>query len=279
MSSTEQRIGFIGDGQMGLPMLQRLVASGREVVAFARRGEARAQCEAMGARSTDDPQKAVRDATAVVVCLFDDAQIRELALGPSGFLGSMALQALLVVHTTGSPAMSRELAAQGSDREIRVVDAPVSGSAQDIEQGHVTVFLGGDSNDIETATALVAAYGDSILPIGPLGSAMAVKLLNNALFAAHVQLAGEVERVAAGFDVEMSTVASAILLGSGSSYAMSVVARYGSLAAVSDAAGPFLAKDVAAVHEVAAELGLNLGVLGHVNDHGPITFAPRKVSD
>lgn len=275
MSGTEQRIGFIGAGHMGLPMVRRLVTAGWDVVAFARRAESRAQCEAVGACSTDDLQNAVRDAVAVVVCLFADAQIREFALGPNSFLGSMEPGALLVVHTTGSPATARQLAMQGTERGIRVVDAPVSGSAQDIEQGHVTVLLGGEPNDIERAAALLVAYGDPIVPIGPLGSAMAVKLLNNALFAAQVQLAGEVERVAAGFDVEMSTVAQAILQSSGSSYAMGVVARYGSLAAVAAAAGPFLAKDVDLINEVARELDLDLGVLGHANEHGPITFAPR----
>jgi 3-hydroxyisobutyrate dehydrogenase-like beta-hydroxyacid dehydrogenase len=186
--------------------------------------------------------------------------------------------ALLIVHTTGSPATTRQLAIQGADQAIRVVDAPVSGTVQDIEQGHVTVLLGGDSNDIERATSLLAAYGDPILPIGPLGSAMAVKLLNNALFAAQVQLAGEVERVAAHFDVEMAKVAPAILQSSGSSNAMGVVARFGSLTAVAAAAGPFLSKDVAVVNEVAEELGLDLGVLGYANDHGPVNFAPRDSS-
>ena len=214
----------------------------------------------------------------VVVCLFADAQIRELAFGSGGFLQSMAAGALLVIHTTGSPATTRELAELGAERGIRVVDAPVSGTAQDIEQGHVTVLLGGDARSIEEAAELVAAYGDPILRIGPLGGAMGVKLLNNALFAAHLHLAGEVERVAAGFGLQMATVAPAIMQGSGSSYAMGVVSRFGSLDAVVTDAGPFLAKDVALVDDLVGELGLDLGVLGYVNDHGPVTFKPRRAA-
>ena len=104
-----------------------------------------------GASTTDDCHGAVRDAAAVVLCLFSDAQIRELAFGPDGFLGSMASGALLVTHTTGSPGLARQMAEEGSDRGIRVVDAPVSGSAKDIDEGHVTVLLGGDPADIATA--------------------------------------------------------------------------------------------------------------------------------
>jgi 3-hydroxyisobutyrate dehydrogenase-like beta-hydroxyacid dehydrogenase len=143
----------------------------------------------------------------------------------------------------------------------------------------VTVLLGGDPDDIAAASALVASYGDPILAIGPLGSALAVKLLNNALFAAHVQLAGEVERVANGFGVDMSTVAPAILQSSGASYALDVVARWGSVEKVAASAGPFLAKDVAVVDAVVSELGLDLGVLGYANRHGPISFPSRREGD
>lgn len=260
---------------MGQPMVRRLVAGRWDVTVFARRAEARSQCELAGASATGDMHAAVRGAAVVVLCLFSDAQIRELAFGPDGFIRSMEPGALLVTHTTGSPAVARHMAEEGSERGIRVVDAPVSGTAKEIHEGHVTVLLGGDRDNVAAATDVVAAYGDPILAIGPLGSALAVKLLNNALFAAHVQLAGEVERVVAGFGVDMSTVAPAILQSSGASYAMSVIARWGSVEDVVAAAGPFLAKDVAVVDAVTAELGLDLGVLGHANSHGPVTFEAR----
>lgn len=269
------RIAFIGAGQMGMPMVQRLIEAGRPVTAYARRSEVRAELTAAGATAVPTAREAVVDADAVVVCLFADAQLHELAVGSDGFIDAMRPGALLITHTTGSPATSRSLADHGAARGVRVVEAPVSGSAIDITEGHVTVLLGGEPADLERARSVVAAYGDPILTIGPLGSAMAVKLLNNALFAAHVQLAGEVERVAATFGVDMATVAPAISQSSGASYAMGVVERFGSLAAVVEAAGHFLYKDVAVVDEVARELGLDLGVLGHVNREGPLSFRPR----
>ena len=168
MSSGDRKVGFIGAGQMGLPMVRRLVGGGWDATVFARRPEVRSQCEMAAASTTDDCHGAVGDAATVVLCLFSDTQIRELAFGADGFLRSMASGALLVTHTTGSPGLARELAEEGSDRGIRIVDAPVSGSAKDIDEGHVTVLLGGDPADVATATALVSAYGDPILAIGPL---------------------------------------------------------------------------------------------------------------
>ena len=96
MNGSKGRVGFVGAGQMGLPMVRRLVVDGWEVVAFARRAETRSECAAAGACATSDLLEAVRDVRAVVVCLFADAQVRELAFGTGGFLQSMAAGSLLV---------------------------------------------------------------------------------------------------------------------------------------------------------------------------------------
>ena len=128
---------------------------------------------------------------------------------------------------------------------------------------------------LERVRGVLGAYCDPILLIGPLGSALVVKLLNNALCAAHMQLAGEVERIASAFGIEMAVVASAIQRSSGSSYSMGVVERFGSLEGLAAAAGHFLAKDLAVVVAVAAELDLDLGVLGVVNRDGPVVFERR----
>ncbi len=271
----DAQIAFIGAGQMGMPMVQRLLGAGWPVTAYARRSEVRDELVASGATAVASARDAVASADVVVVCLFADAQLRESALGPDGFLTAMRPGSLVITHTTGSPATSRALADAGAATAIRVVEAPVSGSAVDVAEGHVTVLLGGEPEDRDAARAVVAAYGDPILAIGPLGSAMVVKLLNNALFAAQLQLAGEVERIAARFGVGLDTVAPAILASSGTSYAMDVAGRNGSLAAVVARAGHFLHKDVSVVDEVARELDLDLGVLGHVNREGPLTFRPR----
>lgn len=257
-------IAFVGAGQMGMPMVRRLVAAGHDVTVFARRQEVRDECLGAGAAASDDLRLAVADADAVVVCVFSDAQLRELALGPDGFLVAMRAGSTVVVHTTGSPATALALAEQGAGRQVHVVDAPVSGSAEDIAGGRITVLLGGDPADVARVTPIVRAYGDPILLTGPLGSAQTVKLLNNALFAAHLRLATEVERIARTLGVEMVDIAAAVQRSSGASYAMGVVERMGSTAAVVDAAGHFLRKDVAAVQEVAADLGVELGLLGDV---------------
>jgi 3-hydroxyisobutyrate dehydrogenase-like beta-hydroxyacid dehydrogenase len=274
--SATMKLAFIGAGQMGMPMVRRLLGAGRDLTVYARRAEVRDECEAAGAEVADDVPSAVAGTDAVMVCLYSDEQIRELGLGQDGLLATMEEGALLVSHTTGSPVTVRDLAERGADRGIRVVDAPVSGSADDIAAGHITVMLGGAPDDVEVARGIVAAYGDPVLAVGPLGSAQTVKLLNNVLFAAQVQLTGEIERITEGLGIDLGQVAAAIQRSSGASYAMDVVQRMGSATGLATAAGHFLAKDVAAVKEVAAELDIDLGELGHLVDHGPLAFVARE---
>lgn len=269
-------VAFVGAGQMGLPMVRRLIGAGEDVRVYARRAEVREECITLGAAASADLVETVGGADVVVVCLYSDDQLVELAFGPYGFLAAMASGSLLVTHTTASPATTRRLAEAGATRGLRVVEAPVSGSADDIAAGHVTVLLAGDQEDVDGARDIVAAYGDPIITMGPLGSALGVKLLNNALFAAQVQLAGEVERIAADLGVAMPEVAAAIQRSSGASYAMGLVERFGSVEVLAGAAGHFLAKDVAAVEDAARDLGLDLGVLGVVNRDGPLEFRERS---
>jgi 3-hydroxyisobutyrate dehydrogenase-like beta-hydroxyacid dehydrogenase len=268
-------VAFVGAGQMGLPMVQRLAGAGHAVTVYARRAEARAACVEAGAAATGSLADALPGAEAIVVCLYADAQVRELASGPGGFVAEAEPGALVVLHTTGSPATARDLAREGAARGVRVVDAPVSGSADDIRDGHVTVLLGGEPGDVERARSVVAAYGDPVLALGPLGSAQLVKLMNNALFAAQLQLAGEIERVAGDLGVDIGQAASAIQRSSGASYAMGLVASIGSAATIAELGGHFLRKDVATARAVAGELGIDLGVVGHVHEHGRLVLGGR----
>lgn len=269
------QVGFIGPGQLGLPMVQRLVGAGHEVTAWARRAEVREDCVARGASAVASGIEAVRGRAVVVVCLFSDAQVQEVLLD-GGLLDEVDEGAVVAVHTTGSPRLARALAERGRPRDVAIVDAPVSGTAEDVLAGRLTVMLGGEPADVERVEAVVQAYADPVLRTGGLGSAQLVKLVNNALFTAHLQLAGQAERILAAAGADVATAATAIQRSSGASYAMGIVEQRGSIAPTAEAASGFLHKDVAAVRAVAAELGLDLGVLDRAIAEGPFALRPRE---
>jgi 3-hydroxyisobutyrate dehydrogenase-like beta-hydroxyacid dehydrogenase len=250
------RVGFVGAGRMGGPMVQRLVGAGHEVRALGRTAEKCAAVEAMGARAVPETVGVADGAEVVVVCVFTDEQVRQVCLN-GDLVAAMAPRSVLVLHTTGSPRTAGMIAARGVD----VIDAPVSGGPNDIAAGRVTLFVGGDDDAVARAYPVLSAYGDPILRVGPTGSGQLVKLVNNALFAAQIGVVAEGVRLGGLLGVEEPALLEALTHGSADSRALGLIARAGSASAFIEAVGDFVGKDVDVVRETVAELGSGLGAL------------------
>ena len=195
------RVGFVGAGRMGGPMVRRLVEAGHDVRALGRSPEKRAAVEELGAQAVTDLALVAEGADAVIVCVFTDEQVRQVCL-ESDLVAAMAPGAVLVIHTTGSPRTAETIAARGID----VVDAPVSGGPHDIAAGHVTLFVGGDDDAVARVRPLLSAYGDPILHVGRTGAGQLVKLVNNTLFAAQIGLVAEGVRLGGRLGIEESAL-------------------------------------------------------------------------
>ncbi|RDH78421.1 NAD(P)-dependent oxidoreductase [Mycolicibacterium moriokaense] len=257
------RVGFIGAGRMGAPMVRRLAEAGHEVRALGRTPEKQSAVSDLGAVAVSDPAAAADSAEAVVVCVFTDEQVRQLCLD-DGLVAAMSPGSVLVIHTTGSPRTAAAIAGRGVD----VVDAPVSGGPHDIAAGEVTLFVGGDDDAVARVRPLLSAYGDPILHVGPSGSGQLVKLINNALFAAQLGLVAEGVRLGSLLGVSEPALLEALTHGSAGSRALGNIARAGSASAFIDAVGDFIGKDVAVVRETVTELGGDLGALDGIVDAG-----------
>jgi len=265
------RVGFIGAGRMGTPMIGRLVAGGHDVRALGRTSEKRTAVAQLGASATAEAWQAIEDAEVVVLCVFTDEQLRSLCLpgaaGP-GLIADLPMGSVLVVHTTGSPSTVQMLAEAAAGRDVEVVDAPVSGGPDDIAAGHVTLFVGGSDDAVSRARLVLGCYGDPVLHIGPIGCGQKVKLVNNALFAAQIGLTVEAVRVAAQLGLAEPAVLAALRFGSAGSRAMDSIANAGSTAAFIGAVREFIGKDIAVVRRTAAALGTDLGQLDAIVDAG-----------
>lgn len=255
------RLGFVGAGRMGRPMVGRLVRAGHEVRVLGRTSAARESLAAEGARPVADAAEAGEGVDAVVVCLYSDEQVREVCLdGP--LTSRMPSGSVLVVHTTGSPRTAEAVAAHVAPRGVRVVDAPVSGGPHDVAAGRVTLFAGGADDAVARVRPVLECYGDPVLHVGPPGAGQRVKLLNNALFAAQLGLLADSVRLGARFGVDEAVLLEAFGHGSASSRALAGVAARGSVAGFAAAVGGFLGKDMDVIRRVTAEHGGDLGALG-----------------
>lgn len=258
------RVGFVGAGRMGAPMVRRLVESGNEVAALGRTDDKRAAVRDLGARPVTAVTE-IADTDVVIVCVFTDEQVQQVCLH-DGLVAAMRAGAALVIHTTGSPATARTIAAQVP--RIDVIDAPVSGGPHNIAAGEVTLFVGGSADAVARVQPLLGAYGDPILHVGPLGAGQAVKLVNNALFAAQIGLLAEAVTLGVSLGVDEHRLLASITRGSGASRVGEFVAGRGSVQGFVGDVGEFIGKDVAVVRKIAAELGTDLGLLDDVINAG-----------
>jgi 3-hydroxyisobutyrate dehydrogenase-like beta-hydroxyacid dehydrogenase len=252
-------VGIVGLGEMGMPMLRRLRAAEVPVRVFARKAEVVEQAAELGGDPVSSLAELGGASDIVIVCVYSDEQVREVALGEHGVLAHMKPGSVLVNHTTGRPSTGQALAAAASGQGVTVLDCALSGGPPAIEQGTLTLLVGGDAATLERVTPVLASYSDPILRVGDVGDGQKVKLLNNALFGAHVALAAQIERAAVGLDMDPALVLPALHECSGDSYALGAAIGTGSAATLVEVAGRFIRKDVAVCVEVADELGADLG--------------------
>lgn len=267
-------IGFIGAGQMGEPMVHRLVGAGHPVTVFARRPDVCARLRDGGATVVDTLAELASTNRIIVSCLFSDSQLREVALGPEGLLAHTVPEAILISHTTGTIATLQDLIA--ARPTTTVLDAPISGTAEDIAKGQLTVMIGGGSEAVEQAAPIVGAYADTVLRTGDLGSALNLKLVNNLLFAANAQLLGAAIVVAKGLAIEADRFLEALAACSADSKVAGYARGIGGIDKFTELAAPFLRKDVDAALKAAGEAGADLGLLYDVITGGPLPLAAAR---
>jgi 3-hydroxyisobutyrate dehydrogenase-like beta-hydroxyacid dehydrogenase len=186
MSTATLRVGIVGTGEMGRPLVDRLLGAGHHVAAFARRSEARDDLASAGVEVVDDVTALAADRDVVLLYVYADEQVRSVALD-DGLVGAMSPGSVLVIHTTGSPGTAQSIAAAANARGVGVVDAPGSGGPAQVADGSLNLFVGGDAAEVERCRLLFSAYTSQVTHFGALGSGQVVKLLNNLLFGAHVE--------------------------------------------------------------------------------------------
>jgi 3-hydroxyisobutyrate dehydrogenase-like beta-hydroxyacid dehydrogenase len=271
-------IGFLGAGQLGEPMVERLLGAGHDVRVHARREEARARLEAKGAALAESVAELARGSDVLISCLFSDAQLRETGFGPDGFIANAKPGSIFVSHTTGNLS-TLEALRDTSAAPPDILDAPVSGTADDIAAGTLTVLLGGPGDAVAAVAPVLAAYADPVVPTGPLGSALALKLINNLLFAANAQLLASAAQLGTRLGVEPDVLLSTLQVCSAGSNVAAHAHRIGGMDRFEELAGPFLRKDIAACREAVAETGMDLGLLGIAVTDGPLALDGSAQAD
>jgi 3-hydroxyisobutyrate dehydrogenase len=178
-------------GTMGGPMARRLASSGFAVRGFDVSAERAKQAAAAGVTLAAGPAEAARDADVVMSSLPDPAAVRRAYLGPDGVLSTIKAGAILIDLSTIDPETWREVAAAASTKGADCIDAPVSGGPLEAGNGKLVFLLGGDAAVLERARPVLTTLGAELHHIGPLGSGLVVKIVNNMMSIANVAVAAE----------------------------------------------------------------------------------------
>jgi 2-hydroxy-3-oxopropionate reductase len=187
-------VGFIGLGVMGRPMAENLLTAGASLVVHNRSRPAQDALVAHGAAGAQTPAEVAGRADIIITMLADDDAVRSVVGG--GLLAAARPGSLIVDMSTVSPALSRELAARAAERDVRMLDAPVSGGDVGAREGTLSIMVGGDAADLERARPVLEVLAGSIVHAGPAGAGQVVKACNQVLVA--ITIAGVSEALVLG---------------------------------------------------------------------------------
>ena len=208
-------VGFIGLGQIGRPMAQRIVENGYDVVLFDVRAECLESFSKQGVRVVCSAAEVGDCADVVLVSLPDPAAVAEVALGQNGLASGRRVKTYVDLSTTG-PIVAREVAATLAQHGIDTLDAPVSGGVSGACSGNLTIMTAGARHVFEQAKPIIESFGRNVFYVGAeVGLGQAMKLANNLLAAGALALTAEAMAIGVREGLDPRTMIDVFNAGSG----------------------------------------------------------------
>jgi 3-hydroxyisobutyrate dehydrogenase-like beta-hydroxyacid dehydrogenase len=172
-------LGFIGLGVMGSEMVNRLLGKGHSITGYNRTRSKADWLVKKGMKWAESPRAVVTAADVTFSMVTNSAALGAIANGPDGFLAGLTKGKVLVDISTVSPAFSREIAAKVREKGADMVDAPVSGSVVTLQEGKLSVMVGGRKETFERVKPLLHDIGPRVTFVGDNGLALVMKIATN----------------------------------------------------------------------------------------------------
>ena len=214
------KIGFVGIGQMGLPLCSNLLRAGFDVCAFDVSNDALDQAVAAGAKPAKSLAQLARHKDVIITALPSTKASREVIAGDNGIGPHLDTDAVVVEMSTVSPGLMRELAAQLARYGAHLLDCGMSGGPAGARSASLALMVGGDDHVLKRVRPALEAMSAHIVHCGDTGAGMAAKLVNNAL--AHVNALAVCEAFALGVSngLEPKALYDVITNSSGNSWVL-----------------------------------------------------------
>jgi 3-hydroxyisobutyrate dehydrogenase-like beta-hydroxyacid dehydrogenase len=173
------KLGFVGLGVMGGGIARRLLEAGHEVHGYNRTRVKARPLEELGLVLEESPRAVAESADVVLSMVTNVAALRAVAEGDEGILAGLAPGKIWIDMTTAAPSVSRELAAKARERGADMVDAPVSGSVSTLEEGRLSIMVGGRPETFAQAEPILKDIGPKVTLVGDNGQALLLKIAIN----------------------------------------------------------------------------------------------------
>ena len=213
-------VGFIGTGTMGQPMVANLLKKGFAVLAWDVVPAALAAAVKLGATAAGSIADVAKRSDLIVTMLPSSGNVEAVYLGDGGILSAVPAGRLCVDMSTIDPSVSRRVAAALARKQVRFLDAPVSGGVPGAVDGTLAIMVGGEARDLEEARGALSAMGAHVDDVGAVGSGEAAKLCNNLIAGVAAVAVSEAFRIAEGFGVDPKILTDVISKSSGNTWVM-----------------------------------------------------------
>ncbi len=190
------KVGFIGLGNMGVPMAASILKAGHALTVHDVRPETAENLEAAGATWAASPKEVAARSEVVLSCLPGPKEVEAVVLGEDGVFAGLQQGSAYIDTSTNAPTTMRRIAEIGTSKGFHVLDAPISGGVLGARDATLTVFVGGEKKDFERLQPLMKCIGRNVVYMGAAGSGSVTKLVNNVMM--YINFVGACEGMAMG---------------------------------------------------------------------------------
>lgn len=191
MSSKSKKIGFIGLGVMGKPMAKNLIKAGFKLKVFDIKADVVAEVAALGAEKGTSPAQVARDCDIIITMLPNSPQVIQVLTGEDGVLQTVRPGSIIIDMSSISPVVAKKMYNAAAEKEVEMLDAPVSGGEPKAIDGTMSIMVGGKPEVFESVKDILLAMGGSAVLMGEIGSGNITKLANQIMVALHLSAVSE----------------------------------------------------------------------------------------
>ncbi|MGQ0752779.1 MAG: NAD(P)-dependent oxidoreductase [Betaproteobacteria bacterium] len=207
------RLGFIGLGVMGRPMALNLMKGGHEMAVYARRAASVEPLVSAGARALPTPAEVAAHAEVIFTVVTNSSDVEDVVLGSSGLIHGAASGSVVVDMETISPVVARNVACSLAEKNIDMLDAPVSGGPMGAEQATLSIMVGGKPAVFERVRPLLECLGKTIVHVGDHGAGQITKACNQLALLVTAQGIAEALSLAKKAGVDVARVRDVMMGG------------------------------------------------------------------